>query len=175
MLLLLRLPRRWGNLWKFSTAKLESRGKRMKKCVRNQSSGRPEMFTAGKIKKRKTAPRGGVKSKKDKRTVGQDDFYWVKAHRNNQMRHALAKTTFREKRRLSRSVAGTARREREQLCSMGKLDRERTVKTEFNERSRWVPEFVPSTVPFTVEGLLRAMVTGLIKPLYDINGKHACE
>ena len=96
----------------------------MKKTVRNQSSGRPERFTACKIKKRKTAPRGGVKSKK--RTFGQDDlvvddFYWVKAHRNNQMRHALAKTTFREKRRLSRSVAGTARREREQLCSaMGK-------------------------------------------------------
>ena len=147
----------------------------MKKIVRNQTSARPEQFTASKIKKRK-ATRGGAKSKKDKRTaVTQDDFFWSKGHRNNQMRHALAKTTFREKRRLSMSVAGTARREREQLCSKGKLDRKRTVKIEFNERARWVPKFVPSTVPFTVEGLLRALVCGVIKPLYDMNGKRACE
>ena len=97
-----------------------------------------------------------------------------KAHRNNQARSMLAKMTFSERRRLSVNATGAFKRDREQLKSLGKLDRERTVKTENNVPARWA-DLVPSTVDFTVEGLLRGLVTGVVKPLYDDNGKHACQ
>ena len=162
-------------MWKFSTAKLESRGKVMKGIVRGQSSARPEMFGSSKIKKRKTK-RGGVLSKPDKRTAaeGTQDFYMVKGHRNNQCRTVLAKMTVSESRKLSRSVGGAGRRGREQLLTLGKLDRLSSVKKEHNVPERWTG-LVPESTPFTVEALFKAMVTGLIQPLYDINGKHACE
>ena len=95
----------------------------------------------------------------------------VKQHNNNQMRTVLAKMTKREARRLSLTASGKQRRQREQLCLLGKQDRKASVKKEFNVPSRWA-EIVPAEVPFTVEGLLRAMVTGKTKPLYDVNGKH---
>ena len=139
----------------------------MKKIVRKKTSGRPEMKESKKIKKKQ---RGGSASKR--RTPG-TDFYVVKAHRNSQVRSALSKVTFKKKRRLALSVTGTARREREQLCSLGKLRRERSVKTEFNVPERWAGH-VPFTVPFTIEGLLRAMVRGIVKPLYSLDGKPAC-
>ena len=145
----------------------------MKAIVRKQTSARPAKFEASKIKKRQPGPRGGKKSIPNKRTKPGEDFYVVKAHRNSQVRSALSKVTFKEKRRLALSVTGTARREREQLCSLGKLRRERSVKTEFNVPERWAGH-VPFTVPFTIEGLLRAMVRGIVKPLYSLDGKPAC-
>ena len=162
--------RRWGNLWAYSSAKLESRGKRMKKIVRKQSSARPAFVGTKQIKKRK-ARRGGTASKADKRTDPAKDFVMVKGHDNNQCRSILAKMTVREKRRLSLTAHGAARRACEQLCKLGKLDRAVTVKSEFNIPSRWA-EVVPPSVPFTVEGLLKAMVVGSIQPLYDMQGKH---
>ena len=60
-----------------------------------------------------------------------------------------------------------------QLCTLGKIDRKCSVKTEHNVPARWV-DLVPAFASFTVEALLRAMVLGLIKPLYDSQGKHAC-
>ena len=83
---------RWGNLWAFSTAKLESRGKVMKGIVRHQSSARPEQFGASKVKKHRKK-RGGPDSKPNKRYANTPDFYMVKAHRNNQMRTVLANMT----------------------------------------------------------------------------------
>ena len=74
-------------------------------------------------------------------------------------------------RRLSIAVSGSMRRQREQLVTLGKLDRAVTVKAEFNNVSRWA-HHVPSSVPFTVEGLLKALVQGKVKPLYDVDGKH---
>ena len=64
------------------------------------------------------------------------------------------------------NAVGAFKRSREQLKNLGKLDRERSVKTENNVPERWAG-LVPPTVDFTVQGLLRAMLTGLIKPLYD--------
>ena len=60
------------------------------------------------------------------------------------------------------------------MCTLGKLDRLASVKTELNVPERWA-ELIPTGVEYTIEGLLRAMVIGLMKPLYDLQGKHACE
>ena len=46
--------------------------------------------------------------------------------------------------------------------------------TEFNVPERWA-KLVPESVDFTVLGLLKAMVTGVIQPLYDSEGNHACD
>ena len=143
----------------------------MKQIVRKQSSARPWSGKSKTIKKRK-ARRGGPLSKTDKRTDLTKDTVVVRGHRNNQCKTILAKMTVREIRRLALTAGGESRgREREQLCKLGKLDRAATVKSENNVLSRW-GDHVPAGVPFTVEGLLRAMVLGLMKPLYDISGKH---
>ena len=164
--------RRWGNLWAFSTAKLESRGKKFKDIIRHQTSARPRDTATNSIK-RKKGTRGGKASIKDKRTK-EKEFIMVKGHDNVQVREGLAKMTFRERRVLALGCTGVNRRRREQLIILGKQDRERSVKTENNVPERWA-ELVPAGVPFTIEGLLKAMVTGIIKkPLYDIKGKHAC-
>ena len=144
----------------------------MKGIVRHQSSARPEQFGASKVKKHRKK-RGGPDSKPNKRYANTPDFYMVKAHRNNQMRTVLAKMTISEKRTLSLAVSGGGRRKKEQLCTLGKIDRKCSVKTEHNVPARWV-DLVPAFTSFTVEALLRAMVLGLIKPLYDSQGKHAC-
>ena len=70
-------------------------------------------------------------SKKDKRTAQDKDFYVRKGHDNNQCRTLLAKMTIRERRQLSLG-GGAAFRKKEQLLRLGKLDRARSVKTEFN-------------------------------------------
>ena len=76
-----------------------------------------------------------------------DDFYMVKdhceGHRNNQCRTVLAKMTVSESRKLSRSVGGAGRRGREQLLTLGKLDRISSVKMEHNVPERWT-DLVPS-------------------------------
>ena len=165
---------RWGNLWKFSTAKLESRGKRFKKIVRGQTSARPGQVGPSIIKKRKMSTRGGPQSKRDKRTKADEFTYIKKGHDNNQARTMLAKMTVAERRTLSLNCTGMRKRGQQQLCSLGKLDRLRSVKTERNVPERWA-ELVPDTVTFTTVGLLRAMATGLIKPLYSLEGKPACD
>ena len=144
----------------------------MKGIVRHQTSARPADFGHSKIKKRKLKTRGGSASVRDKRTKD-DSVYVKKSHNNNQMCTLLSKMSVRESRRLSRQSHGAHRRRREQLCSLGKLDRLRTVKTENNVPERW-QALVPATVNFTVEGLLRGIVTGIIVPLYDVHGKPAC-
>ena len=162
-----RLCCRWGNLWKYSTAKLESRGKRMKRIVRKQSSARPSSFGETKvIVKKKRGGKNSIKSAKAK------DHYFKKGHDNNQCRTILAKIHARELRRLSVQASGMSQRNREQLCQLGKLDRKASVKTENNVPERWALE-VPPEVPFTVEGLLAAMITGKVKPLYDLTGKNS--
>ena len=144
----------------------------MKKIVRKQSSARPACGMKVIRKRKGGASRGGRLSKTDKRTDKDKEFIVVKAHRNNQNKSVLAKMTIKEIRRLALNASGAARgRERRQLLTLGKLDRDASVKTEFNTRSRWEGR-VPHDVPFTVEGLLRAMVVGQIEPLYDIHGKH---
>ena len=161
-------------MWKFSTAKLESRGKVMKGIVRHQTSARPADFGHNRIQKRKLKQRGGTASVRDKRTKEErDSFYGKKSHNNCQVRTLLAKMTVLQTRRLSLQSHGAHRRRREQLCSLGKLDRLRTVKTENNVPERW-KDLVPSTINFSVECLLRGMVTGIVAPLYDVNGIAVC-
>ena len=141
----------------------------MKKIVRKKTSGRPEMKESKKIKKKQ---RGGSASKR--RTPG-TDFYVVNGQgpqeQPNAQRRGADDRTGDAERRLSVQAIGQAKRQCEQLCKLGKLDRNTTVKTEHNVPERWA-DAVPLEVNFTVEGLLKAMVTGKIKPLYNIEGKH---
>ena len=159
---------RWGKLWNFSSAKLESRGKKMKGIVRRQSSARPYEAKGKEIKK-KGRGRGG-KDSKPRKNYEAKDFYITKGHNNSQMRSVLARMTSKEHRRLSDTATGKATREREQLVNLGKMDRKPCVKTDENVPERWAG-LVPQGVDFTVEGLLISMVQGKIKPLYDRTGK----
>ena len=127
----------------------------MKKIVRNQTSARPSSSVTKTIKK--SRKRGGKGSKH--RTVG-TEFYLVKGHRNNQCKSMLAKMHAREARRLSLNVQGMAKRHCEQLCALGKLARNPSVKNEGNIPERWA-QHVPLEVHFSVEGLLKAMVLGI--------------
>ena len=139
----------------------------MKKIVRKQSSGRKASTLTKTIKKSKI--RGGTASKL---SGDAKDFYMVKKHDNNQCRSVLAKMSAREVRRLSLRATGAHLRQREQLCAIGK-QRKHTVKTEFNVPERWTEHVPPNLqVLFTVEDLLKAMVQGKIKPMYDMEGKN---
>ena len=166
-----RSVHRWGNLWVFSSAKLESRGKVMKKTWRKQSSGRPREQCEKLIRKsRKLTERGGALSKRQAAPAGAaQDFYFIKGHANVQAKQVMARVVMRESRRLGRNVPGHMRRRCEQLCAIGKVERKPPVKCENNVPERWA-ERVPAGTPFTVEALMLAMLTGKIEPLYDTNG-----
>ena len=157
---------RWGKLWDYSSAKLESRGKKMKKIARKKVSWRP--FEAeGKICKKKSARKG--KACKRYKKHGDKDFYVTKGYNNYAMRSLVSNMTAMELRRLSLNATGKAKKQREQLVNLGKLERNPTVKTDMNVPERWAG-LVPQGVDFTVEGLLAAMAKGVMKPLYDSEG-----
>eukprot|EP00965_Chrysotila_dentata_P238940 6202809-Pleurochrysis_carterae.AAC.1 len=65
-----RLVARHGNLWRFSTAKLEARGARCKHIVRRQTSARPRSKDNGTRKTTHTIQkRGGSMRQKQKGIV----------------------------------------------------------------------------------------------------------
>lgn len=141
----------------------------MKGIVRRQSSARP-YEAVGKTIKKSTTQRGGKASKARKKGGAPQEFYHTKGHRNCQMKGVLARMTKKELRRLAVTATGKATREREQLVNLGKIDRKPCVKTDLNVPERWVG-LMPEGVDLDVEGLLVAMVTGKMKPLYDRTGK----
>ena len=155
--------RRFGNLWAFSTAKLESRGKRMKKLARNQTSNRNMSTIAKTIVK--TKRRGGVKSKH--RKAG-STTYTVAGYAGNKCLAMLGRTTLREDNLMNSECA---HRKREQLFTLGKLATKCTVKQDLcSARERW-GDRIPSDVEFSVSQLLAATCTGKVKPLYSKDGK----
>ena len=148
-------------MWAFSTAKLESRGKRMKKVARKQTSNRKTSSETKTIIKKKE--RGGKLTKHRKEGVTE---YTVKGYKGNKCLSMLGKTTFREEYIFSANAA-PSHRKREQLLTLGKQDIAPKVKLE--KEGRW-GALIPSDVEFTVVGLLAAMVSGKIKPLYSLEG-----
>ena len=120
-----RSVHRWGNIWVFSSAKLESRGKCMKAAWRGQSSGRP-VETGPKLIRKSRKQRGGVLSKHRVPAATANDFYIVKGHRNYQSKSVMARMAIKEKRRLCRAnLPGHARRKCQQLCALGSSARSR--------------------------------------------------
>ena len=153
---------RYGNLWAFSTAKLESRGKRMKKVARKQTSSRKTSTATKTITKKH---RGGPASKKGKKP--QVTTYEVHGYKGNKCLSMLGKTTYREE-RLFADVDAPHHRKREQLLNIGKILVPRKVK---QDQQLWGDK-IPSGIDRTVVGLLVAMVEGRIQPLYSIEGKY---
>ena len=168
LFILPRMIRLHGKPWPFSTAKLESRGKSMKDIVVHQSSGKPTSKVSETIFVSRPA-RGGDASKKAKSGINKTVFKRA-GNSGNQMRTVLAKATLREDLALC-SKGKPMHRKAEQLMTLGKATITTTVKVENDRDARWVGK-VPDGVPFTVEGLLVAMVQGKCKPLYSIVGKH---
>ena len=96
----------------------------------------------------------------------------TKGFNNHAMRSLVSNMTALELRRLSLNATGKAKKQCEQLVNLGKLERNPTVKTDMNVPERWAG-LVPQGVDFTVEGLLVAMVKGVMKPLYNSEGRAA--
>ena len=157
--------RRYGNLWAFSTAKLESKGKRMKKVARNQTSNRKTAI--GKPQTIIRKKRGGKMSKPRKEG---SSSYTVGGYNGNKMAQMLGRTTYREE-RLWNDEAAPLHRKREQLFTLGKMCMNPKVKQDpIGGAERWGSK-IPSGVEFSVVGLLSAMCKGLVKPLYSLDGK----
>ena len=151
---------RYGNLWKFSTAKLESRGKRMKKTARKQSSNRrTSTATMTIIKKTK---RGGIASKSTKKPQAEFHEVRVKGYSGNKCKSMIGKTSFREDMIFNTADNGPNHRKAEELMSLGKQDVARKVKLEKDDRWK---DLIPSDVERSVLGLLAAMASGRMKPL----------
>ena len=141
----------------------------MKDIVNHQSCPRPTSKEPDIVFVTKP-DRGGSKSVKSGANKG---VYKRKAYSGNQMKTVLAKATVRENRNLSLGESGELpiHRRAEQLMTVGKSTMITTVKAESDKTEQWVGK-VPEEVPFTVEGLLLAMVKGQCEPLYSLEGKH---
>lgn len=154
-----------GNLWAFSTAKLESRGKRMKKLARKQTSNQKTSTKPRLIKKKR---RGG---KKSKHRVVDGVSYWTSGYAGNKNLSMVGRTTLREERLWEADDATPHHRRREQLSTIGKIKANPKIKQdECGVQARWGDK-LPLGVTFTVLGLLTAMVSGKMQPLYTIDGK----
>lgn len=167
-IILFILPRTiymYGKPWPFSTAKLESRGKSMQDIALHQTSGKPASAEY-EIVQVTNPDRGGEKSTKS----GLNKTIWKRnGSTNNQMKTLLAKATLKEDLALAKNRP--LHRQSEQLMTIGKKTITTTLKAETNRDARWVGR-VPDGVPFTVEGLMVAMLQGKCTPLYTDKGKH---
>lgn len=134
----------------------------MKKVARKQTSKRKTSAVTKVINKSKK--RGGKDSKSRKET---QMTYEAKGYRGNMCLSMLGKTTYREERLFQGGESAPHHRKREQLLTLGKLAVAPKVKAE--QESTW-GNLIPPGVQMTVAGLLAAMVSGRMKPLYSIEG-----
>ena len=135
----------------------------MKKLARKQTSNRKTAIGASQTIKKKR--RGGVGTKHRKEG---SDTYTVSGYAGNKCMQMLGRTTLREERLMS---SETTHRKREQLFKIGKIVINPKVKRdELSAAERWGAKIPPGT-EFTVLGLLAAMVSGRMEPLYSLEGK----
>ena len=133
----------------------------MKRVARKQTSNRKTSKVTKTIVKK--AKRGGKATKH--RTKGNTE-YTVKGYTGNKCLSMLGKTTYREEYIFSANAA-PSHRKREQLLTLGKQDIAPKVKLE--KEGCW-GTMIPNDVEFTIVGLLAAMVSGKMKPLYSLEG-----
>ena len=118
---------RYGNLWRFSTARLESRGARAKVVLRRQVSRRKRAANGGTAKVKHIAKKR--RSKKKKTTlavevpVETESRPYVQGYNSSDTAQLLGMLALREERAL-----GAGRRVSSQLCKMGKLQVERKMR-----------------------------------------------
>ena len=138
----------------------------MQCIVIKQSSARPTSSKPDIVRVTNPA-RGGEQSKKS--GVNKTIFKRA-AYSGNQMASVLSKATYKEE--LNFAAAGRPEhRKSEQLKTMGKCTLVTTVKAESDRDARWA-DVLPDAVPFTVTGILQAVVEGNCEPLYSEEGKH---
>ena len=159
---------RRGNLWPYSTAKLEARGGRCKHIVRRQTSARPRAAQGGVAKtKHSIAKRGGSKAQKKKGIVVEGSTSFQKGYNSSQMCQLLGMVALREKRVLNTKSAHFAR-ESVQLAQIGKMvKRENKVHTEVPEAFAGI---VPADHPFTCCTIFESILQGKIPLLYGLDG-----
>ena len=135
----------------------------MKKLSRKQTSNRK---TANGVAQTITKKRRGGKGTKHRKAGS--DTYMVKGYAGNKCVQMLGRTTYREELLMN---SETAHRKREQLFKIGKILINPKVKhDDWEAAGRWSAK-IPTGTEFSVLGLLTAMVSGKMKPLYTIDGK----
>ena len=113
---------RRGNLWPYSTAKLESRGAKCKHISRRQTSARPRAAAQGTAKtKQSIAKRGTAAQNCAGVVVPKASTSYQQGYNSSQMSQLLGMVCLREKRALREKKS---KRESNQLAHLGKLKRE---------------------------------------------------
>ena len=138
----------------------------MKKLARKQTSNRKTSTVAKLIKKKKR--RGGIKTK---HKVVAGVSYWTAGYSGNKCKSMLGKTQLREERLWDAEDGEPHHRRVEQLATKGKMDINPKIKQDEGGVAARFGSKLPSDVSFTVLGLLVAMVSGKMKPLYTLSGK----
>ena len=156
---------RLGNLWKYSTAKLEARGARAKMIVRRQTSARPRAADKGTAKTKQTiSKRGGSKRAQKKGHVCTAEVtQYSQGYNSSQQAQLLAMLAIREKRALE-----SGRRASSQLATLGKLKVERKHRSSVPDAFAHV---VPEGHEFTCVKVFESLLRGEFEPLYTPEGK----
>ena len=158
---------RRGNLWPYSTAKLEARGARNKHVIRRQTSARPRAAAGGTAKTTQSiAKRGGNRRQKRKGLVVQGSTSYQQGYDSSQMHQLLSLTALRESRMLSKAGAHYSRAS-SQLATLGKLKRENKVHSEVPEAFSGI---VPPDHPFTCVSVFESILRRKFPPLYGFDG-----
>eukprot|EP00965_Chrysotila_dentata_P260314 6213859-Pleurochrysis_carterae.AAC.2 len=158
-----------GNLWRFSTAKLESRGARCKHVVRRQTCARSRAAQtaaagAGTAKTRAVIhKRGGSAVEKRAQIVVSGSTEYAQSYNSSQMQQLISFVALREQRALKKQSRGSA-----QLAAFGKLKKEDKFRSSVPAAFRGI---VPDSHPFTCETVFESLLRKEFPLLYSLDGK----
>ena len=179
-----------GNLWRFSTAKLESRGARCKKIMRRQTSARPRSIakrehtlkatTIGRPSEskppslRRHKKRLSNRSKTGSKTVVKKASSHRQSYNSSQSEQLLAKVAIVQKLALSGSSAASNRRA-VRLQNNGKewtksAKAKLAPKLESTDVPPLVAHLVGAMKSYSISEVLRSILLGNVKPLYSTTG-----
>ena len=159
--ILSRMSAKLGNMWRFSTAKLEARGAVCKKIVRRQTSGRKRSVdkVAHVIQKKRTTK----KQRKAGQPASMTHFVQKRGYNSSRCAQLLGMMGLRE-----RQALGGGGRRSEQLASMGKLTDQHKLRCAVPFAFRGA---VPDDHPFTCVAVFESILRGEFEPLYNMAGK----
>ena len=157
---------RRGNLWPYSTAKLEARGARCKHVIRRQTSARPRAAAGGTKKTKHSIAKRLSAADKRKGLAAEGTTVYKAGYNSSQMTQLLGMVALREARMLSTKTAHF-KRESSQLASLGKLKGEHKVHSEVPAAFDGI---VPKSNPFTCMSVFESIMKGEFPPLYGTDG-----
>ena len=162
-----RITAKRGNLWPYSTAKLEARGARCKHVVRRQTSARPRAAAGGTLKTTHSIGKRGTKAQRRAKAVPAGKKHYQQGYDSSQMSQLIGMVALKERRALSAQTA-YFKRESSQLADLGKLKRAT------NKIHSEVPEafsgIVPADHPFTCVAIFESILRNEFPPLYNFDG-----